>query len=1245
MSAACFETSALEELAQLIERRMNPEDPAPLLGEALTGLARRIPSAAQVTPGAVVRLALLNDALRVAERALQTDAKVTDAEVAYVEPLVREAQKYLGRFRNVYSETSVRDRQGVLQFLEHHSSDGQKFGGRCTTTQWIGLDICKRSVELSQDLQPLQRYRDLLVRMLDDLFGDIGSGSQQEKQQIVDEIVRLVPVLPTVDRRALAYCSPSSPEVFHAVAHAGEIFVRDPFDVERIHSQAREAFMRLVDRADEARFGKMLLIKGDAGSGKTHLMRAMRNVVHAMGLGFVAYVQMSTNATNYARYLLSKVIDSWDKPFCEPDIQTLGLTCLSDATVGRLSSSAVKELRDEDISGTELDELVNRFADQLLSQAAFVGIHVDVLRMMLYLQRREPARRSRVLKLLRCEKLSPYDQSFLGGVSGFEGDEGPALMLSELGRLISATGGGAFVVLVDQLEDLYNLQESAARFRLVTDTLRLITDQVPTSVVVLACLDDFYQELRKALARPVLERLEHDPEPIQLTAKRSLDEIEEMIELRLEHLFESQGLSPTQEDRLYPFRKEQIEAQVNQRTRDVLDWFRRHHEASIQAGAIVDAPAVHVAPAVPDVPSPLAFDFDKALSDLQAEVGPVDDDEGTRMQLFAQSLDAAFAEHDSTTKPRCRTLGERLEVAFGARRVLIGLCDKSARGGGLGGQVEALAVAAEQGAAVPLCLRSSEFPPDGKSVVSQKLKGLLKLGGQLAVVADADWRRLATLQAFAKRYSGQAGFADWSKGTRPLWGIGAVRALLDLAHWAPTSRAPSQGSGEHRLATTVTSGTQLDLLGVTAGTPLTANASPATTAQSPTLLNLGNTRGLSPHPVLIAPDQFTTHAAFLGSTMSGKTTLALNVLEQLALTGVPVLMLDRKGDLCTYALERFWGAPSVPELSERQAQLRRALDVRVFTPGDPRGRALALAVVPSGLDVLPAHERGILAKYAATALGAMMGYKKAKTDETKLGILGKAIELVGSQIGSPASGDGLAQLVNVLDNEDPDLVAAVGKLDTRHFHALVENIETLRLRYDHLLKQEGEKLSPEQLFGLDGGTPGKTRMTVVSTKFLGDNAAIDFWVARLLAELGRWASRHPSGKLQAVVFLDEADIYLPAQTKPATKEPMLDLLKRARSAGIGVFLATQSPGDLDYRCRDNIRSWFVGRVAEKTAIDKMKPLLSDCRVNVSGKLGQAKTGEFWKLQDGNAIEFKAGQSVMKTTQLSEEEIIVAAQQR
>ena len=92
------------------------------------------------------------------------------------------------------------------------------------------------------------------------------------------------------------------------------------------------------------------------------------------------------------------------------------------------------------------------------------------------------------------------------------------------------------------------------------------------------------------------------------------------------------------------------------------------------------------------------------------------------------------------------------------------------------------------------------------------------------------------------------------------------------------------------------------------------------------------------------------------------------------------------------------------------------------------------------------------------------------------------------------------------------------------------------------------------------------------------------------------------------------------------------------------MLATQSPGDLDYRSRDNIRSWFVGRVAEKTAVDKMKPLLSECRINVGPKLASAKTGEFFKIEDGDAIEFKANASLMKTTQLSEEAILEVARQ-
>ena len=71
-------------------------------------------------------------------------------------------------------------------------------------------------------------------------------------------------------------------------------------------------------------------------------------------------------------------------------------------------------------------------------------------------------------------------------------------------------------------------------------------------------------------------------------------------------------------------------------------------------------------------------------------------------------------------------------------------------------------------------------------------------------------------------------------------------------------------------------------------------------------------------------------------------------------------------------------------------------------------------------------------------------------------------------------------------------------------------------------------------------------------------------------------------------MFDEADLYIPANAKPATAEPLQSLLKRARSAGLGIMLATQSPGDLDYKSRDQITSWFIGRVREDTALRKLQ---------------------------------------------------------
>jgi energy-coupling factor transporter ATP-binding protein EcfA2 len=1225
-----FSTTALDELARAITDLMAGNDPALILGADLSQLTARIPSPDQATPSALVRLALLNDALCVAERALKKDGVTTPAEIAYIEPLAREAHKYLARVRNVYRDTVDPEGAGLVHFVEQHAVDTQKFGGSCRSTTWLGLSICQRATDLSGNPHYVNVYRDLVSRSVDELFGAVGAGTTEQKAELTAELVGLLPpAKATRDPREAAYCSPSAAEVFHAVAHSAEVFEIDPFDVDTIHADARLAFSRLLDRVGSQRFGRILLVKGEAGSGKTHLMRAFRNLVHGEQAGFVGYFQMSTSVTNYARYILQNLIDSWDRPYWGEIIPDAAITCLSDAVANILPDGNMNRLRDEALGDVEIHDLVNRAADQFLGLPGYARVHVDLVRMMLYLQRREPARRTRVLKFLRCETMNAHDRSFIGDVAPFEGDEGPARMLAELGRLVTATRNGALVLLVDQLEDVYNQEDSAKRFRLAMDALRHVTDHVPTSVVVIACLEDFYIQLRGALAKPMLERIEHDPDPIKLTAGRSLPEIEDLVRVRLAHLFERQGVPVRSDDALFPFTHQELATQANHRTRDVLEWCRLHHDASIAEGRI-RAPKGRDTVVPP--PPPNVTNIAQLWNDHKTTAGAAPEDEEGMAELLGWSLTAMNREQPHL-KLSVSTHSSYLALDSASGKIVIGLCDKTARGGYLGGQIEALTARASQQGAIPVAVRSSEYPPPGATKVAQLLKGLLQVGGRRVVITDSEWRHFHAFRTFCDAQSSTDGLELWIKAERPLSGLTSIRSILDWDAVPTRSQQPSPtAAADKRPPAPSPAQPKADV------TPPPARRPPPNEGSA---FAIGQTRGLTPQPVLAQPTAFVTHAAFLGSSGSGKTTLALAILEKLLLQGTPVLMLDRKGDLCSYARHEFWTSPA----SDSQALIRQALrertDIHVYTPGEPRGRALTLPVVPSGLGELAAHERGIVARYAAAALGTMMGYRKSKTDDTRLGILGKAIELVGRVSGTDTPGIG--SLVTVLDDEDPELVSLVGRLDPKHFRALVENLETLRLRYEHLLRDDAEPLSPAHLFGFDGDS-GRARLSIISTKFLGDSAAVDFWVARLLGELSRWASRSPASNLQAVVFLDEADIYLPATSKPATKEPLLDLLKRARSAGLGVFLATQSPGDLDYRCRDNIRTWFVGRVAEKTAVEKMKPLLSESRTNVSGKLANAKVGEFFKLQDGDAIEFKAEPSLMRTTQVPEDQIIGLARQ-
>ncbi len=530
----------------------------------------------------------------------------------------------------------------------------------------------------------------------------------------------------------------------------------------------------------------------------------------------------------------------------------------------------------------------------------------------------------------------------------------------------------------------------------------------------------------------------------------------------------------------------------------------------------------------------------------------------------------------------------------------------------------------------PVVVRSTTFPSNPTTAIARQLGELITHGGRRTVVEDSDWRVMLAMRQFRREHQDDAAFDTWLQQTRPLSNLKSLGMILNLDHLmtvrierteVPEEPTPVPTSKEPHIDKPKVIGEVLNESG-------------------PILV--GKTDDRAQEPVELSTDELTRHAAFLGSTGSGKTTVALNVVEQLLLQGIPALLVDRKGDLCGYARPEFWSRPlDDPAREARRARLRDAVDIALYTPGNPHGRPLSITIAPPGLSTLGYLERGQVAKYSAAALGGMMNYGMKTTDQARQVVLAKAIEtLAQSPPDHPVT---LEELIKHIGEKDAGLISQIGYLDTKNMDKLVQDLEVLRLSRGELLSARGEPLDAEALLGLGTHrTPGKTRLSIISTKFLGGTQDVQFWVSQLLVELAHWANRQPSKSLQAVLLFDEADQYLPAMRQPPTKEPMENLLKRARSAGIGLFLASQSPGDFDYKCRDNIRTWFVGKIKEDTSVNKLKPMFSESRLDVAKKLPTQEIGQFHVLRDGSVTRLKATRSLLNTEQLPEDEILALA---
>jgi hypothetical protein len=598
------------------------------------------------------------------------------------------------------------------------------------------------------------------------------------------------------DPRIEAFCSDVLPDLFHAFAYSSDVWKADPLDVESIHEGARKWFDRTVDRVltpSGLSSGRILLILGESGSGKTHLMRAFRNRVHSRRRGYCGYMQMTAFTGQYGRYVLNNLVESLDRPYHEADSPVTGLMRISSALASSLDASSQSELQRLGEGGLDqdaIDRAVGAMADQVILDDRFREIDVYLVQAILYLQCNDPRIKARVLKYLRCEDLTAQDRRLLGGIVPCTYPDAPIWVIQRLGQLIWAVEKVPLILCVDQLEDVFDLEDAAIKFRKAMATLCDLVSRIPSAIVVISCLENFYDELKKLLTRPIKDRVENDPRPVSLHSPCDQAEIARLIGLRLEYLYKSTSATYQADDPTFPLPEELVRRLVGLRARDVLLQCQLYRERCIEEGKMAYPPfgddgggketiAVEQAlagieqawndrrsseaPIVPSEENELASILALAVRDCALELLPG--------HSFRAKVDGRFIQVELQTP-------EDKSDEHNSERILIGICNKASQGGWLGRQVEELLRRAVKQTAV--AVRSTSYPSNPKTAVVGLLRVLEEGGGRRVVVEDSDWRTMLLLAKFNEQHASAPAFAAWRRRTRPLTSLGSLRLILDL---------------------------------------------------------------------------------------------------------------------------------------------------------------------------------------------------------------------------------------------------------------------------------------------------------------------------------------------------------------------------------------------------------------------------------------------------------------------------------
>jgi len=1013
---------------------------------------------------------------------------------------------------------------------------------------------------------------------------------------------------------------------FNWATRLQDIWADPVADVPELHAPVRQRFIEKIESMNKSPQQRHLgwFIVGSGGAGKTHLLNVLRREAASRSAGFVL-VDM-TDVRNFWEIVLQGFLDS---------LQTIYEGNKFQYEV--LIFNFIKNLSSEERAADNVRIMAARKTREIAKDVAIVlqallrkhpkeaRSYQDVIRGLICLNSADYDASNTGYSWLQGQQIDEDLQKVLGFTSAQQRQRDIVKGLSWVMSL-----GGPTVLAFDQLDPLIqqvkhqatnadpeSAEEQGTARSIIEEIgggLRAVVDDLSNTLTIVSCVEASLNLMKELVFGTNFDRFEQTP--IALLPAKTGDVARSLIRERLALAYRDLSFDPPYDT--WPFALTAFDELTNQSPREILqkcELYRRLCETNQNVSELKT-----FGEKLQPLPPPPDDEWELLDGIFENYCGQIDVnallDESNEDSLFAPLYKTAFEclilEHQASIPNEIECIvetefsGGKSRKPLHARLRIINhelgsredhFCVRVLQRKHHSAYSTRLKAAMTQ-SGIDRSLKFRHlfivrtYKPPGGVKTEALTRDFQQIGGEFHLPSEDEVRKLAALKQM--KSDKPAHFSQWLQHRRPATKLRLAEAFcIDqrLKNLVGESGHDSFDSAGNELKSSIAT-IQVESNGEDSKTPekpgennpplpqKERNEQPAEHVSSGKLF-FGRKMialGSLGDPVAIQLPILAKHIMILGGSGSGKSVTLRRIVEEVALEGIPSIVIDCARDMCCFdqnwpssQTENGWNQGD----DQRAERFHQKVEQVVWTPGSTTsGNPLSFQPIPDFTPVKDDDEELEAAiQMACDGLKDIVASGNSQKSKNLYGILVHSLKYFARHFPN----HGLNGFIEFLQELPSD--AELGIRDEQKLAASIAESLKVQRTTNPMLRDNATPLDPATLFG-DDCQRNQVRISVVSLVKLTSDSAAHSFLNQLAMELFSWIKKHPhppgDRALRGLLVIDEARDFVPSRKSTECKESMMRLAAQARKYGLGLVFATQHPKDVETKIVGNCATHLYG---------------------------------------------------------------------